>query len=87
MLGDGQWRATATRLFRWRQHAIVIAVHAVEGVAEPLLVFGQSDLAVAIDIHLRQVVAGALHLRVRQQRQRAGQHQDGDAHHHAGCSA
>jgi len=63
-----------------RQHAVAVAVHLLEGVAHPGQVLGQRHAAVAIGIHLRQIVAGALdlgrcraHGRTReQQRKRSG---------------
>ena len=68
------------------QHAVAVAVHAREGVAHPILVFGQRDAAVAVRVHPRQIVAGALHLLgLRRGRQQASQ--QGGAAVHAGASA
>ena len=46
-----------------RQHAIVVAIHRIEAVAQPVLVFGQRDAAVAVGIHVRQVVRRTRSLR------------------------
>src|SRR3546814_300613 len=51
------------------QRAVAVAVHSVEGVAHPVLVFDQRDAAVAIAVHAREVIAGAVDLRVRGERQ------------------
>src|SRR5690606_7961437 len=58
MLPARQRRALAPGLLIRRQHAIAIAVHAVEGIAHPGLVFGKGHAAIAVGIHLRQVFAG-----------------------------
>ncbi len=49
--------APARQLIR-RQGAIAVAIHALEGVAHPGLVFGQADTTIAVTVHPRQIVAG-----------------------------
>ena len=50
MRGAGQHGAAPAWLLGRRQHAVVVAVHRVEGVAQPILVFGQRDAAVAVRV-------------------------------------
>ena len=72
MLAAGNGLAAAAGQLGGDQHAVAVAIHGVEGVAEPVLVFGQRDAAIVVGVHARQVIAAALHLRLRAPRQ-AGQ--------------
>ena len=61
MLFAGERRTAAAGLFRRRQHAIAVTVHRVERVAQPVLVFGQRNAAVAVRVHAREVIAAGRH--------------------------
>src|SRR5690606_23429190 len=68
--------ALAAGQFVGGERAVAVAVHRVEGVAHPVLVLGQRDAAVAVDVHARQVVAGGLHLCMRGSRRGRKQEED-----------
>src|SRR3546814_14235081 len=55
--------ALAAGQFVGSQRAVAVAVHSVEGVAHPVLVFDQRDVAVAVAVHAREVIAGRSEVR------------------------
>ncbi|KAG0750652.1 hypothetical protein G6F24_015076 [Rhizopus arrhizus] len=73
LLRAGDRPALATGQLIGAQHAIAIAVHAIEGVQHPLHVLGLTDLAVAIAVHPPQVTGGIGDLRQRSTRQQGSQ--------------
>jgi hypothetical protein len=75
MFAARQRGAAAAGLLGSRQHAVVVAIHRVEGVAEPVLVFDQRDAAVVVHVHAREVIAAGGHLRERRHR---GEYKKGD---------
>src|SRR5690606_30037606 len=78
MLRARQRPALAAGLLLGRQHAVAVAVHAVEGIAHPGLVLGQRDAAVLVAVHAGQVLVGPRDLgqACDRPRKQAGRHHD-----------